>query len=129
MFERKSDIWFLHIFELKRTVSSGKWEEIKLQFAGAMVNALAMAGYLNININPDNVDFYTCYRNDRMNNGTALTKERMKMTTESREQKAETTIEDEWNSGFAELLIINERAYPHHKVQLDLETGEDSICL
>ena len=57
----------LHVFEFKRTVrcNKGGWpQHITDQFLGGYINALALAGYLNINI--VDIAVYTCYRFDKV---------------------------------------------------------------
>ena len=48
LFDKKSGAWALHVFELKRSPDSKKWEHILEQFNGAMVRAYAIAGVLRI---------------------------------------------------------------------------------
>lgn len=67
MFERNQGSWIVHIFELKRSVGESEWKKMKEQFKGALQNALAVAGILGIDIELNNVSFYSAYRNDKLN--------------------------------------------------------------
>ena len=66
LFEKRENLWCLHIFELKRTVKVKEWETMKDQFMGALQNALALAGFLDIKIAMDKVYLYSVYRNDKI---------------------------------------------------------------
>lgn len=44
----QDDNWRIHIFELKRSVGEKEWNRIKKQFMGALQNALALAGVLDV---------------------------------------------------------------------------------
>lgn len=48
-YDQHSDVWDIHIFELKRTISKTKWEETIIpQFHGGLVNTYALCGILHI---------------------------------------------------------------------------------
>ncbi len=121
LFENINDEWFVHIFELKRTVASDRWQYIKLQFSGALQNAYALAGVLGIKIDLDKVKAYTVYRNDKLNDASNPAKLRYGINTKgdstgSLEQK-------EWNSDTVEIDFTEKVILEHCKVQLDIETG------
>lgn len=121
LFENINDEWFVHIFELKRTVASDRWQYIKLQFSGALQNAYALAGVLGIKIDLDKVKAYTVYRNDKLNDASNPAKLRYGISTKgdstgSLEQK-------EWNSDTVEIDFTEKVILEHCKVQLDIETG------
>ena len=121
LFENINDEWFVHIFELKRTVASDRWKYIKLQFSGALQNAYALAGVLGIKIDLDKVKAYTVYRNDKLNDASNPAKLRYGInakgdSTGSLEQK-------EWNSDTVEIDFTEKVILEHCKVQLDIETG------
>ena len=121
LFENINDEWFVHIFELKRTVASDRWKYIKLQFSGALQNAYALAGVLGIKIDLDKVKAYTVYRNDKLNDASNPAKLRYGINTKgdstgSLEQK-------EWNSDTVEIDFTEKVILEHCKVQLDIETG------
>lgn len=121
LFENKNDEWFVHIFELKRTVASDRWNHIKVQFSGALQNAYALAGVLGIKIDLDKVKAYTVYRNDKLNDASNPAKLRYGINTKgdstgSLEQK-------EWNSDTVEIDFTEKMVLEHHKVQLDIEAG------
>lgn len=58
--------WSLHIFEMKRSPDSKKWEHILRQFNGAMIRSYAIAGALRI---PEfaSVHLHCCYRRNMSN--------------------------------------------------------------
>ena len=77
---------------MKTTVKEGNWSDIKKQFMGAYQNALAIAGFLNISINTDEVSLYTVYRNDKINNFANPVAIRYDMHDKSRNEPID------WNS-------------------------------
>lgn len=60
-----STTWHVLLIELKRTVSSGKWGDIKLQWHGAWLHAQALAAVLGIRLS-DQVEVVAGYRDHRM---------------------------------------------------------------
>lgn len=121
LFENKDEDWFVHIFELKRTVKAKEWIHIKKQFSGALQNAYALAGVLGIEIDLTKVRIYTVYRNDKLNDASNPVKLRYGINTKgdstgSLEQK-------EWNSDTVEIDFTEKVILEHCKVQLDIETG------
>lgn len=121
LFERKDDNWFVHIFELKRTVKSKSWGHIKFQFSGALQNAYALAGVLGIEIHMDKVKTYTVYRNDKLRDASNPAKIRYQIQT--KQGNAESPEQREWNSNTVEIDFIEKIRLEHHKVQLNIETG------
>lgn len=57
--------WTLHIIELKRTLSSSSWDTVIHQLRGAFLNALAVAGVLDID-RIEKVRCYAAYRSTKM---------------------------------------------------------------
>lgn len=63
LFDREAKTWSLHIFELKRSPDSKKWEHILRQFNGAVIRSYAIAGALRI-LDFAHVHLHCCYRRD-----------------------------------------------------------------
>mgnify|MGYP004516952973 CR=1 FL=1 len=128
LFEYRDDVWYVHIFELKRTISSKRWnEEIKIQFAGALQNALALAGVLGVNIALDQVTLYTVYRNDKINDATNPGKLRYRMHKEL--NGIEHTNESDWNDSEIVVRLTKNLNLKHVKVGLNLEYGTGEYCI
>lgn len=125
LFENRNDEWFIHIFELKRTVSMEKWNHIKSQFAGALQNAYALAGVLGIEVDLDKTKIYIVYRNDKVNDVSNPIKTRCNIHEKQRDER--THAQKEWNSDAAEIDFTEKVILEHHKVQLDIEKGE-GLC-
>lgn len=119
-YESVNGQWKLHVFELKRTVSKGNWQDMKLQFMGAMQNALAIAGFLGIYIAIDDVQVYSVYRNDKINDYANPVRLREQM---HQRQTGESEVCDDWNDGTVVLEFGGEVRTLHKKVKLDVETG------
>ena len=108
LYEQKKDGWMLHIFELKRSVGETEWRTIKAQFKGAIQNALAIAGFLDIEINLDRIRVYSVYRND--------------------ERKCPKDCQD-WNDKKVILDFLGKDTYEHNKIPLNVEDGTGSCKL
>lgn len=121
LFENKDEGWFVHIFELKRTVKAKEWIHIKKQFSGALQNAYALAGVLGIEIDLTKVKTYTVYRNDKLNDASNPAKLRYGIQT--RQANAGLPEQKEWNGDTVEINFTEKMLLEHHKVQLDIETG------
>lgn len=120
MYENVNGQWKLHVFELKRTVSKGSWSDMKLQFMGAIQNALAIAGFLGIYIAIEDVQVYSVYRNDKINDYVNPVRLREQM---HQQQTGEPEACDDWNDGTIVLEFGGEVRTLHKKIKLDVETG------
>lgn len=128
IFESGDDICILHIFELKRTVKKDEWEHIKQQFSGALQNALALAGVLEVSISLENVQLHTVYRNDKLNDAANPAVLRKKLHDKSAGSKD--SAGSDWNSRQISLEFPQGVLFSHHKIKLDIEngTGEYTLC-
>ena len=54
--------WQLHILEFKKSIRYNKWKKIREQFQYGIMNARALAAFLNMEI--DGIILETAYRND-----------------------------------------------------------------
>ena len=127
LFENTGESWCVHIFELKRTVTSQKWEDIKLQFAGALQNALALAGVLDVDIKLEQVRLYTAYRNDKIRDAANPAKQRLQM--HDRQREISSTEESDWNQQMVAMDFPEIVSLEHHKIQLDIEDGTGAYAL
>ena len=124
LFECKSCLksdrkWNLHIFELKKTVKSKEWHHIKIQFLGALLNAMCLAGFMGISIDKQNVFLYTAYQNDKIKDTTN--------PLELRAQIANVSVEEEkkdysdWFNDFIEISAYEVFRCKHRKIVLQGE--------
>lgn len=127
IFENRGDSWYIHIFELKRTVTSTNWKEIKLQFMGALQNALALAGVIGIEIDPCQSVLYTVYRNDKINDAANPAKAHLEMHTKGGRPK-DSEVSD-WNVNKVLLNFTEDINMVHQKIPLDIKTGKASYQL
>lgn len=112
--------WYVHIFELKKTVTDGKegtWEHIKKQFSGSLQNVIALAGFLNIQIGFEKVFFYTAYRNDRINNTSDPVKQRFENISATLGKTVDSNNTD-WNNTTILLDFENNTSFVHKKIPL-----------
>ncbi|MDM8515123.1 hypothetical protein QUF76_02900 [Desulfobacterales bacterium HSG16] len=117
----------IHIIECKTTVNSGSskksssWEHVKLQFCGALQNALGVLGILGLSAIRD-VKFYTAFINDRIspeNNPNPVT-----LRTGFGENSQIPPLD--WMSDKISVLSIS--SAHHRKIQLNAE-GKGSVTL
>jgi len=119
VFEKINDSeWKLHVIELKRTVKLKEWEKIKEQFKGAILNAKALSGVLEIKIKE--IICYTGFRRD------CLGKELVDLKTFIGLEASQTPY-IEWDSGRVHIDLDSKLVLRHQKIQLDAETGEAEL--
>lgn len=121
MFEKVEDTWCIHIFEFKRTVTPQKWEDIKLQFAGALQNALALEGVLDVDVKLEQVRLYTVYRNDKIRDAANPAKQRLQM--HDRQSETSSTKDQDWNQQMVAIDFPGIVPLEHHKIPLNVEDG------
>ena len=121
IFEFTTSGWHIHIFELKRSVGIGEWKTIKEQFAGALQNALALAGVLGIRPDISKLALYTVYRNDKLNDAANPGKLRYQMHMNGSQVK--TPDCQDWNEERIVLDFTEDISAEHHKIKLDIESG------
>lgn len=101
--------WSLLLVELKRTVGSGNWESIKLQWHGAWMHAIALAAVLEI-VLTDQVEVMVGYRQAKLggeNTDPILLKS----------EGATLTAHREWDLANLELVELGKVVF--HRCQLN----------
>ncbi|MDE6245888.1 MAG: hypothetical protein K2M50_09585 [Treponemataceae bacterium] len=128
LLQLKEDNWYVHIFELKRTVKDKSWKHIKKQFSGSLQNIIALAGFLNIQIVFEKVFLYTAYRNDTINNTSDPVKQRFENMLAS-SGKAIDSNNTDWNNKTIFLDFESNTSFVHKKIPLDLSTGSATYSI
>ncbi len=123
----QDDNWRIHIFELKRSVGEKEWGRIKKQFMGALQNALALAGVLDVCVNLGNVYVYTVFRNDKLNQSMNPVRLRQRMYERVSAQSGRGCTD--WNEEKLIFDFLGEKEFTHRKIKLDIESGEGIFCL
>ena len=59
-----SNIWELHMFEIKKTIQLSSWRDVKNQMRTSYFTIKALATFLGIEIFNENIFTYTAYAND-----------------------------------------------------------------
>ena len=104
-----------------------EWRTIKAQFKGAIQNALAIAGFLDIEINLDRIRVYSVYRNDKLKRFFDPVSLRFQMH-EREERKCPKDCQD-WNDKKVILDFLGKDTYEHNKIPLNVEDGTGSCKL
>ena len=110
----------LHLIECKRTVKPNNWEHAKAQFQGALLNAFAVCGLLNVREIRD-VRLYTAYRYDRLSAEHSADPALMKMPVGGRHP----AMALDWQIGTVNLL---DHLFSHQKIRLDAD-GRAALSL
>jgi hypothetical protein len=61
-----SDVWELHMIEIKKTINPSVWRDLKLQMRSAYFSIKALTTFLGINISDENIFVYTAYGNEQI---------------------------------------------------------------
>lgn len=122
LLQLKEENWYVHIFEIKRTVKDESWEHAKKQFSGSLQNAIALAGFLNIQIAFEKVFFYTAYRNDTISNASDPIKQRFENMLAASGKTIDSNNKD-WNNETIVLDFESDTRFVHKKIPLDKSTG------
>lgn len=122
LYEQCENIWKVHIFELKRTISQKHWMHMKEQFKGAMQNSLAIAGFLGIEVKLEDMYCYSAYRNDKLNDYSNPARLRYQMHHHSGDTALPEGCED-WNEQEVRLDFLDQEKFVHNKIILDAENG------
>lgn len=104
-------IWELHMFEMKTSIGFDTWGEIKYKLRSSYLSIKAIAVYLGITLNDENITVYTTYENDE--------KMRVENTTNPKAMlprvgdKAIDAKKDEWDVGFINIPVIVSESNPY----------------
>lgn len=126
IFEKTSEeAWTLHIVECTRTMKEDTWTgKVKIQFEGAILNAQALMGILNIS-KLDDVRCYTAFRNDRISPFATPNPVLLKAGVGTSERSLPSI---EWEEDRIRSLL-SLRDIRHTKVRLDPNTGHGEISI
>lgn len=94
---------------------------MKEQFKGALQNALAIAGFLDIAVDMDKICIYSVYRNDKLNDFVNPASLRFQMHERGAE-KLPAGCQD-WNEKTIELKFLGRDRFEHRKIPLNVEDG------
>ncbi len=117
--------WQLHILEFKKSIKHDKWKKIRKQFQYGIMNARALAAFLNIEI--DGIVLETAYRNDWILRNAPHYPTIMRAANSATEAAAF----KEWKKNIVVLEVDSEEiSFRHDKIQLDEEgNGEKIFCI
>lgn len=124
-----SEVWELHMIEIKTTISFNTWQEVKLQMGISYLKIKALLNFLGITIQDENVFMYTAYREDKMlsNDSQAIG------VTTKIFKTGEPLInpkKDEWEAGAIYIRVIDSdgivrpKKFKHIKIKLNVGADE-----
>lgn len=127
LYENCKDGWRIHIFEMKRSISEKEWKKIKTQFAGALQNAQAIAGFLGINIDYSDINVYSVFRYDKIHDvsNPAI----LRMQNNSRAVREENQETADWDSSTINLDFPGINSVNHTKIMLDKKDGTGNCVI
>lgn len=112
LFENDSDIWRLHLIEMKSSVGYKTWaESIKPKVRTSYLTALAIADFLGIQIK--DVVAYTTYEMEQFSTSQNLENPKAKVPLLG--MVARNALEDEWNKDCMYLKLGAEKRIQHKK--------------
>lgn len=123
--ENKEGIYSIHIFELKKTVKSSSWSKAKMQWAGTLLYALMICGFLGITVDFEKVFLYLGYRYNKLSEQQDAVPIMARAALGDRKPGKGAL---EWEKDKITLEILDGVTCPYYKVQLD-EEGEGEYCL
>lgn len=121
VFERKDlEAWVLHIFKMKKTVKVKEWKKIYEQFKGAFYNALALAGFLGIELALQETKLYTCYQVDKIKEMFPASRLSFGHNDLSKDEwmKNDSALACEWLSGKVNLSCFESLCFPLEKIEV-----------
>ena len=114
--EFKNQTSVLHIVELKKHINTGNWGDAKKQFAGMLVNALALGGALGVGEFNEVIAYVAFQRDDLTATETSST---ISLKSETGTGKRLLPDGDDWREGKLDLLHFPKVSLV--KIQLDDE--------
>lgn len=124
VFEERDGTWILHIIEFKSKVTAKRWQHIKEQFKGAILNSLSIAGYLGINFDMNDIKLYTGFKENAIPNQLLANPIMLKR------QVGKSCCQNDcfdWNKGKVTLNILDTKSYLHERIELEIDSGEATI--
>ena len=124
-----TDIWELHMIEIKKTASPNTWQDVKLQMGVSYLKIKALLTFLGISIQDENIFMYTAYSEDKLVAGDSQSEGVTAKTFKTGEQLINPKV-DEWDAGFIYIPLINSdgniylKKFKHIKIQLFSSSDE-----
>ncbi len=100
----------IHIVECKKSINEEKWEQVKNQLRGGIVNSLALCGILNQNIR--DIFLYTAFRNENFRKENSTNPVLLKATLGTNQKSSSLDWDDN------EIKILK-KDFSHTKIRLN----------
>ena len=97
------DNWELHMFEMKRSVGSDTWWNIKYKMRSSYLSIKAIAVYLGIDLDDSNITAYTTFKKEKWNPSEMTAPV---IVVPKIGERAVDVKKAEWDTGFIEIPMI-----------------------
>lgn len=103
---KNADIWELHMIEIKKSVKTDVWQNVKIQMGVSYLKIKALLTFLGISIENENVFVYTAYGEDKMTDNNSSSAGVTTKTFKTGEPLMNPKT-DEWDAGFIYIPLID----------------------
>ena len=103
---KNSNVWELHLIEIKKTVNVNVWQSVKTQMSGSYLTIKALLTFLGISIQNENIFVYTAYGEDKMTVNNSEAEGVTTGTFKTGERILNPKLE-EWDAGLIYIPIID----------------------
>lgn len=100
------DVWELHMIEIKKSVDTDVWQDIKIQMGASHLKIGALLTLMGITIQNENVFIYTAFGKDKMIDSNSPSAGVTTKTFKTGEPLIN-PISDEWEAGFIYIPLID----------------------
>lgn len=124
------NVWELHMIEIKKSVKTDVWQNIKIQMGVSYLKIKALLTFLGITIKNENVFVYTAYGEDKMTDNNSSFAGVTTKTFKTGEPLINPKT-DEWDAGFIYIPLIdtdgNVRPEKFKHIKILLTPASDKI--
>ena len=103
---KNSNVWELHMIEIKKSVDTDVWQDIKIQMGVSYLKIKALLTLLGITIKNENVLIYTAFGEDKMSDNNSPSARVTTKTFKTGEPLIDPKS-DEWDEGFIYIPLID----------------------
>lgn len=131
---RISNVWELHMIEIKKTISFGTWRDVKIQICASYYKIKALLTFLGISIQDENIFMYTAYSEDKLLANNNSQSEGVTTRTFNTGEPLINPKVEEWDAGLIYIPLIDSegnialKKFKHVKIKLEPATDNIPEC-